>query len=384
MALLSPFVVGSAALAMDEGSSALVSSTIEFGKDAVRSASFSPNGRFLALGIHQAAKDKSPDKFSSALAIWSLESGQVIKNTVLDNGVGSHEYWSVEPQFLQYTSDGNRLVFIERGAIRIYDSTSLKEQFRIELELGSTRSPGQTNPFAVDMIAAPVGNEVAVLITYLPNARSGKLRLYDLDSKIMTWERSFDEDVNGYSLAFSPDATKIAVAMPQARKGLTLTVVDVKSDRSVFHLADRNDPIAHAAFAKDGELLTVSQWKSRQMKRGLIKFWNIKDGKVSDQITAPPAGVHSYVAVSKNQQYVLGYIGQEKTVEYFSKSVDQRFRIWSLPSKEIAATSPDLLRSSDVSQPTLLLSPDGGMVLVYWPHTDGAARLYKVVNKEAR
>ncbi|HET7748721.1 MAG TPA: hypothetical protein VFK81_05030, partial [Terriglobales bacterium] len=174
------------------------------------------------------------------------------------------------------------------------------------------------------MKAAPVGHKVGVLITYLPHD-SASLRLYDVDTKRLVWDRKFHEDVNGYSLAFSPDGSKIAVAMPLARKGTGLLVIDINSRQELLRLTSREDTLpAAAAFASNHELATVPSWGHGHMNEGSIEFWNIDTRKMTRQITASPGGVHAYVDISKDCRRILAYIGREKTVGHFPESADQR------------------------------------------------------------
>ena len=354
----------------------LQSYALEIHGSVIRSLDFSPDSRIVAVGIHGSYKDETGTRNSAGIAVWSLESRQLVAKSVFDSGTSPRDYWSYEPKFLHYMPDGRRLVVYEKGALKVFDTTSLKETSSIDLGLppqsGLESAP---HPWVVDMNVAPEGNKVAVLITYLPTYKSGKLRIYDVETSKIVWEWSFDEDVNGYSVSFSPNATKIAIAMPQARRGSDLIVLDINSNRPVLRLTDKAEPVARAVFATNDALLTVSEWQFGHMKRGSIKFWDVNSGKVMRQITGPPDGVHYYLDLSRGGEHLLGYVGAEKRVEYFSKSVDQRFRIWELPSGKVVATSPDIARPNQSELPKLRLSPNGNNVIVYWP-TSGAARVF--------
>lgn len=198
----------------------------------------------------------------------------------------------------------------------------------------------------------------------------------------MRW--NLQEDVNGYSLAFSPDGSKIAVAMPLARKGAGLVVTDINSRQELFRLTSREStPPAAVAFTSNNELATVPTWKHGGMNEGSIEFWNIDMPKMIRQITASPGGVHAFVDISKDRRKILAYIGREKTVGHFSESVDERFRIWELPSGKVIATSPDLPRPHQSMLPETRFSPNGERVIAYWPESFAPAEIFEFVSTVA-
>jgi hypothetical protein len=130
-------------------------------RDNVRSADFSPDGRFIALGIHGADQEGTEHKYTAGIAIWDLNAHKIVARSVFDTTADRHEFWPVAPKFLHYTPDGQRLVLFERNAVKIFEVASLKEISTIELGLPiHPASPGQPTPFVVDMAAA--GDKVAV------------------------------------------------------------------------------------------------------------------------------------------------------------------------------------------------------------------------------
>jgi WD40 repeat protein len=349
---------------------------------AIRSADFSPDGRFLALGLHGGHKDGATVVFTAQMAIWDIRTRKLLLKTDFDSTVAQRDYWQIEPQFVHYLPDGKRIAVIERGAAHTFDATSLKEVARIDLQLlGERNAPGAPVPWVVDMVAAPIGNVLAVLIDYLPTSQSAKLQIYDAETGRMTWEWSFDYDVNGYSLAFSPDACKIAVAMPYPRRqiGLGVLVLDIRSHKEIFRLASRNeDPAQRVVFASNKELVTAPAWEGGHIKRGTIKFWDIDRGTVTHQIDAPPGGAHYYVGLSRDGRYLLGYIITEKNVEHFTESVDQRFRIWKLPSGDVLATSPNFGLEGHSYLPELRFAPNGMTVIAYWPGGPAVGQMFEM------
>lgn len=349
---------------------------VEISGASVRSADVSPNGRLLALGLHATLNDGAKFEYTAGIAIWDLSSRAVVTRTVFDRTENRNEFWSIAPTFVRYAGGGRNLVSIDRDVVKIFDAVSLKQISQIDLGLGKPATQRESKPLVVDMTTAPEGSQVAVLITYLPTYRSGKLRIYDLESGRMVRDWSFQEDVNGYSLAFSPDGSKIAIAMPQARLGTGLLVFDVTSGGLVLRLQGKREAPASSIFANEDELLTVSAWKSSNLKDGSIKFWDVKNGTAIGQITASPDGIHSDVDISRNGKYLLGYVGSSKANEYFIDTETQRFRIWELPSQKVIATSPNL-RQPKAELPKLRLSPDGKTVIAFWPAA-GVARLFEI------
>jgi WD40 repeat protein len=376
-AVLSALVVFAAFGQVSFAASDLVEYPLQVPQSTIRSADFSPDGRSLALGVLRLGKKSGKDvPFTDAVAIWDLKSREMASNVAFDSGTWNP---SCLPQFLHYMSDGHRVALLEGGAVTVLDSTSPKEITRIDLGLPPQPGPpGVPTPWVVDMKVAPVGNRIAVLITYLPTFRSGKLRIYDVETKRMVWEWSFQEDVNGYSLTFSPDAMKIAVTQPIARTGTSLLVLDINSSREVLRLSNgKNSPTSEVVFASNTELITTA-WMNDHTHRGIIQFRDINSGKVTREITAAPEGVHGFVDLSRDGRYLIGYVGLEKTVQHFTETVDERFRIWELSSGKVIATSPDLPRPHQSMTPELRFSPDGRRVIAYWPESYAPAQIFEL------
>jgi len=334
----------------------------------IASGSFSPDGRFLAVG-------SSGGKDSSKISIWDLKTKEwtkeksgyrIIFPSYIKNPRG------VNPRFLNYTFDGQRLVLFQGGALRILDPVSLVEQSSIELDLPLLYPNGHEWTTVWDMKVSPVENKAALLIGGFPTDASGLLRVYDLVTKRMTFEWKFEDNVNSGSISFSPDGKKIAVALhwrfghSRSEGNPDVAVLDLDSASVKLWLDTGGDTTVDTVFSGDNELVAVPMWHVRHNNRGSITFWDVNTGKMARKISDAPAGIHHQVEISRDGKILFGYTGKQKNVYHATEIVNQRFRLWELPSGKVLADSPDLVPIGSNIPPEFRLSPDGKTVFAFW------------------
>jgi len=314
-------------------------------------------------------------EFATGIGVYDLVSKKWLVNRIVDSGTlqySSSKHRTIEPKFLNYTSDGKRLTVFQGGFVRILDAASLAEQSHIDLDDLPLYAMGNKQARVWDMKVSSVDNKVAVLIGGFPTDISGLLRVYDLTNSRMTFEWKVQDHLSGASMAFSPDGNKIAVVEPErgedwrTSEGPDVAIFEFNTEGVKLRLNTGPDATASAVFLDNDHLLTVPMWDARHMKRGSIKFWDINTAKLTREISDAPGGIHGYVDVSKDGKTLLGYIGLNKNSGHFMKSVTQRFRIWELPSGKIVADSPEILPLT-VDRPQFRLSPDGKTVVALWP-----------------
>jgi len=327
---------------------------------------FSPDNRFLAAGHTKFKGGDHQYDFATSIAIWDLASRNWVADKIVDSTTlryGSPRHRTIEPEFLNYTSDGKRLVVFQGGVIRILDSATLAEESHIDLDDVPLYANASESAVVRDLKVSPVENKVAVVIAGYPTKHSELLRIYDLITSRKTFERTIEAHV-GLSVAnmsFSPTGNKIAIVIRDG--GLELFVMDLESSTMKAIKADAWS----AAFVDDIQLVTVQAW-STWLNRGKLRFYNVNSGKLVREIGGAPAGIHHGVEISGDKKILLGYIGKYNSVwDYGMEDVNQRFRIWELPSGRIVADSEDILPLSTADKaPSFQLSSDGKTVVALW------------------
>lgn len=362
-------------LAGVSGGTRLISYGLEFPGSTIRTVAFSPDGRFLAAGHVNVKRGEVKYEFAAGIGIYDLASRKWLVNRIVDSGTlpySSSKHRTIEPEFLNYTSDGKRLTVFQGGSVRILDAASLAEQSNIDLDDLPLYAEGNKQARVWDMKVSPVDDKVAILIGSFPTDMSGLLRVYDLNNSRMTFEWKIQDYLSGASMAFSPAGNKIAVVEPErdedgrTSEGPDVAIFELSTESVKLRLNTGPDTAATAVFLDNDHLLTVPMWNARHMKRGSIKFWDINTGKLTREISDAPGGIHDYVDVSKDGRILLGYIGLNKDSGHFMKSVTQRFRIWELASGKVVADSPEILPLT-VDRPQFRLSSDGKTIVALWP-----------------
>ena len=342
----------------------------------IESGDFSPDSRSLAVGSSDVSVRGSDAEHYSQISIWDLKTREWTTQKSGDQKTfrfyiknGRH----VEPRFLNYTFDGKKLIVFQGGAIRILDADSLIEQSHIDLELPLLYPDGHERTTVWDMKVSPAENKVALLIGGVPTDTSGVLRVYDLVTKRMTFEWKSEDTLNSATISFSPDGKKIALAAherfgyTQGKGNPDVVVLDLDSASVKLWLDTGGDTTIQTAFPSNDQLATVPLWNVWHMNRGAIKFWDINTGKMTRSISDVPSGIHAQVEISRDGKTLFGYTGKQKNVYHAMATVNQRFRLWELPSGMVLADSPDLVPLSAVSDPPeFRFSPDGKTVFAFW------------------
>lgn len=288
--------------------------------------------------------------------------------------------------FLRYSPDG-RLLLTDDGAGGVHllelGSSQPGELRTIDLGLSAERPNFQP----VDMEWSPDSKRVAVLFSYVI-FHQGVVRVYDISSGQLQWERSFD-GVEMAHEAWSPDGRRLAVTLLTGEKNTAypprpypnLLVLDGDSGRTL--LAVRTGDLAGpVCFAPDNAVLTAplhfhpeghDRWD-----REKVKVWDAATGTLLRQIASPGRNIHDHLELSQDGKVLLAYDGKEKSgfsvhaLEIVFEVLDRRFELIDYKTGRVIATSPDL--SKDECRNTLQvasfrLSPHGDRVLVYWPNS---------------
>ena len=387
--LVSAIISGAAGLSLAEASqnTGITSYPLEILGSTIQTVAFSPDGRFLAVGHIKFKHDEHQYEFATGIAIWDLASRKWVADKIVDSATlryGSPKHRTIEPEFLNYTSDGKRLVVFQSGVIRILDAASLAEESHIDLDL-PLYAEGNEQATLWDMKVSPGDNKLAVLVGGFPSHTSGLLRVYDIFSKQVTFEWKIEAYLNGASMSFSSDGNKIGVVVPEriihgrGEGHPDVELFDLKLTSLNLWLDTGPDTAVSAVFVGNDQLVTAPVWDEKQMRRGSLKFWDANTGKMTREISDVLSGIHRQVDISRDGRILFGYIGQQKNANHSMKTVNQRFRLWELPSGKVIVDSGDIVPIVKLTLPKFRLSPDGRTVVALWSTSLVQPQVFEIV-----
>jgi hypothetical protein len=288
------------------------------------------------------------------------------------------------------------------------EGSGLRPLRSIDLEL----SPERPNFAPVDVVWCPDSRRAAVLFSY-SIFHEGVVRVYDLFEARICWQRSFDLVQMGQA-AWSPDGQRIAVTLltgePQtaypARDVPNLLVLSAASGQTLMAVRTY-DLAGPVCFAAQDEVVTAplhflfKSYEPGQAEKA--KVWDATTGKLRREIESRGRDIHAsmefpsftsfgdHLELSRGGKILLAYVGKEKSgfrwraMEVMLEVADRRFEIFDYASGKPIAISPELTKSGSGCLnhlPSFRLSPNGGRVLVYWPHSQCPPSVFEVAGMQ--
>ncbi len=349
----------------------------------------SPDGRTVALAILRKGPFEAGQQehvFVDA-EVWDLRAKKLLARRTLSHRL-NFTVTTAEWGQVRYTGDGQVLLIYDGELLHVVKATNLDEIKRIDLGLPSLPREAEVVRLAVPRSS----NRLAAVLVSRGGGKGGAVRIYNLQTgelvRIWEFDRGYPEF--GAGLAWSPDGKELAVSLlpflPGQRK-LTrdeknIVVFDLASGkvRAEFNTGYVAGPVA---FSSDNKLVTATAEMAWMMSRGrhAIREWDFTTHRLIREIQSP-SGVRAVLEVSADSRRLVGYIGQEESVgplgdpESSFDIIEQRFRLWELPSGRLVATSPRLPAASKRGQ--LRISAKGNLVLVYWKYPDHPILVYEI------
>ena len=282
--------------------------------------------------------------------------------------------WGVGPRvvepFLRYRPDGRLLLS--------YDGAGLAHIFQ-----------------PVDMEWSPDSSRVAVIFSS-GIFHGGVVRVYDVATGKLQWERSFDF-VEAGGEAWSPDGRRLALTLLTGQPNTAypprdlanLLVLDSESGQTL--LAIRTGDLAGpVCFAPDNAVLTapvhfLPQGHDR-WNHEVVKVWDATTGKLIRRIASPGRDIHDRLELSRDGKVLLGYVGREHSgfvlryLEFTYEVLDRKFQLFDYKTGDVIATSPDLTKGCQAGYdaPSFRMGPHGDRVLVYWPSSGCPPSVFEV------
>jgi RNA polymerase sigma factor (sigma-70 family) len=215
-------------------------------------------------------------QYSDSTSIPSPDGGMECPIHLLDGRTGEERHvlpCDVMTTACAISADGKLLGVATSGGVRVYDTETGKEKFRVEGEATAFAFAPNGKQFVTNVAGSPGGTGVRNAVVW--DAKTG--------SKLATLATSKADEIEMYVFACSPDGTVLAISGSSG--GITLWDMEsYKPIRAIDHVCANR-----LAFSRDGRTLAASGL-------GAIRLWDVGTGKAL-HLDGPPGRVAA-VAVS--------------------------------------------------------------------------------------
>ena len=352
-------------------------------------ADISPDGNSVAVAVLRkvVAPETNNEEAFVDVEIWDFRATKRMAQRTLEHRPASAPVTAEWGQ-VRYSGDGRVLLVYDGELLSVLQADTLEEITRIDLGLPAWPRDSQVVDLAMPREAA---REVAVLLSW-GGGRGGAVRLYDLQTGALGRQWEFDHGYPelGARVAWKPDGRKLAVSLLPVVPGVqlpkdekTLQVMDAESGKILARI-NTGYLAGPICFTADDKLVTATAESAWALVLGThkIKIWNATSERLLREIESAPSGVRESLALSADGKRLLGYVGSEKATLNLSASdpteiLEQKFRLWDLPSGRIVTTSPKILPPAD-KRAQLRLNAKGDFVLVFWNSVDKPVLVYEI------
>lgn len=352
-------------------------------------ADLSPDGRWVAVAVLRkvVAPETNKEEAFVDVEVWDFRANKRMAQRTLEHRPASAPVTAEWGQ-VRYSGDGRVLLVYDGELLSVLQADTLEEITRIDLGLPAWPRDSQVVDLAMPRQAA---REVAVLLSW-GGGRGGAVRLYDLQTGALGRQWEFDHGYPelGARVAWKPDGRKLAVSLLPVVPGVqlpkgekTLQVMDAESGKILARI-NTGYLAGPVCFTADDKLVTATAEPAWALVLGThkIKIWNATTGHLLREIESPLSGVRESLVLSADGKRLLGYVGSEKATLNLDATdpteiLEQKFRLWDLPTGRMVATSPKILPPAD-KRAQLRLSAKGDLVLVFWSSADKPLLVYEI------
>jgi WD40 repeat protein len=227
----------------------------------VSHVAFSPDSRRVAMGVFAGNKDD----VQSVIKVWDVVSGKEVRVTQPMPGMVLQPHFSRDGKLLLAASD--------RGLVQVWDAAT-----------GEVHWTFKGRGLVRFLASSPDNQRAAALFLDEPKKLTqdgpGELVLWNLDTGQVLLKLPVRNGVHS-RVAFSPDSTRLAVLLNDARNADSrlpgeVRMWDLVNLKELYVLRGHQGSLANLAFSHDGKRLATASAKVTD--NGQVKLWDVATG----------------------------------------------------------------------------------------------------------
>lgn len=356
----------------------------------VDAATVSPDGRYVAATVLSATQkaDGSWD-YAESIQVYDPASARMISKTDIPSVARVKDGSLFGTPFIGYCNNGKYLAAYDKIST-LYVLNASSYQVESKINIGDWRAQGGGDQVLGTMMTCSAGGSVFAANGYGGRLGWGLVRLFDLTTgeQIAELHQNPSSGAEFGRISLSPNGSKLAILLKNPKwgpiKGPNVEIRETKhlSLLNQFSTGDAPDDLI---FSGESEIATVQGQKSaRFASRRVIQLWNVESGKEEKRLSDTHRDVMGSVGSSANGAIILGYIPTYHDcalcngLEGSHDLKEQRFAMWD------KNTGSEVFRSEAFGpivapiSPSLVLSQNGAVVMVYWHAMNFAPKLFPI------
>jgi WD40 repeat protein len=356
----------------------------------VDAATVSPDGRYVAATILNAAQkaDGSWD-YAESIQVYDPASSRMMSRIDIPSVSRIKDGSLFGSPFIGYCDNGKYLVAYDKIST-LYVLNASSYQVESKINIGDWRAQAGGDQVLGTMMTCSAGGSVFAANGYGGRLGWGLVRLFDLTTgeQIAELQQNPSSGTEFGRISLSPNGSEVAILLKNPRwgsiKGPNVEIRETKH-LSLLNRFSTGDAPDDLIFSGESEIATVQGQKTaRFASRRIIQLWNVESGKEEKRFSDTQRNVMGSVGSSANGGIILGYIPTYHDcalcngLEGSHDLKEQRFAVWN------KNTGSEVFRSEAFGpivapiSPSLVLSQNGAVVMVYWHAMNFAPRLFPI------
>lgn len=356
----------------------------------VDAATVSPDGRYVAATVLSATQKADGSwNYAESIQVYDPASARMISKTDIPSVAGVKDGSLFGTPFIGYCDNGKYLVAYDKiSTLYVLNTTSYQVESKINI--GDWRAQAGGDQVLGTMMTCSAGGSVFAANGYGGRLGWGLVRLFDLTTgeQIAELHQSPSSGTEFGRISLSPNGSKLAILLKNPKwgpiKGPNVEILETKhlTLLNQFSTGDAPDDLT---FSGESEIATVQGQKTaRFASRRVIQLWNVESGKEEKRFSDTHRDVMGSVGSSANGAIILGYIPTYHDcalcngLEGSHDLKEQRFAVWNKNTGSEVFRSEAFGPIAAPISPSLVLSQNGAVVMVYWHAMNFAPKLFPI------
>ena len=355
-------------------------------------AAVSPEGNHIAMVLGRSAQQEDGSWENARwIEIWEPASSKVMAKVDMPSLAlfkGATFPWG----FISYCDRGRYLAAYDLiDTVYVLDATTYRVESRIGLSDVLRHDPVGTGTIRGLRMACSANASVLVMSAYGGPFGLGVVRLFNLATGEPIAELHQDSSAGEtfQDVDLSPDGSKLAVLLESStRRPLKALNVEIRETRrlKLVRTLSTGDVPRGLIFAGESEIVTVQERPSRPWwpPKQVLRLWDLESGKEERRFSDAQVDVEGPISSSADGKMILGNLFTYRDyrlcngLEGCRKLVKQQCAVWD------KRTGAQIFRSEPfepIGQPfsaRCVLSQNGAVAMVQWPHNVIAPRLFQI------